>query len=187
MSAPDPNRRRSPRTSRGLAVRIVVAAGVALGGVVLMFSVSVLLVTGPGLLATGLGGVPALPAYRLELSGDTEPHRSPPGAEFVVTREMLTVLLRPLEPVVGPVRVRAFVEQGDHSRAWAVPFERSEAGVFLLRAPVRSLPVLGPGRWRLTFLVGRPWALPPGPGAARGRDPGEDWYLLEGELEIVAT
>jgi hypothetical protein len=139
--------------------------------------------------ATGprLGGLPALPAYRLELGGDAEPHRPRSSAESLVTGEMLTVLLRPVEAVTGPVAVKAFVEQGGYRRAWAVHFERSEAGAFILRAPVRSLPSLKPGRWRLSFLIGRPWALPPGPAAAHRLDPGDDWYLLEGELEIAAT
>lgn len=174
---------RSRWAGHGKAALIV---AVMVGWAGLLSWSSVRLTAGPGLGARRPGGLPALPAYRLELSGDAEPHRPRFSTEPLVTSEMLTVLLRPVESVAGPVAIKAFVEQGDHRRVWAVHFERSDAGAFLLRAPVRTLPGLGPGRWRLTFLVGRPWALPPGPAAARRLESSDDWYLLDGELEITA-
>lgn len=112
----------------------------------------------------------ALPSYRLEIAADSTPVRSD---------SILTIRISPDVPVVGPVAMKAFLadsdRRGSRARAWTARFDASESGAFILHAPIRDLPGVGPGRFHLTFLVGRPGA--PAEGG---------WTQLSGDLEITA-
>lgn len=140
---------------------------------------------GPG------GAEPELPVYGLELSPEPE-HDEPPGRSRtarVRADGVLTIAVRPAQAVVGAVTAQAFLADGKILRPWAVRFERSEAGTFLLRARVEDLPGLEVGRHELVILVGRPDRLPPSVEAVRAR-PVEArstgaWCLLDGVLEVT--
>lgn len=130
---------------------------------------------------------PPLPAYGIELS-------RPPGHEERGGRqaqvrlrydEVLTVAVKPSEKVAGAVEIKSFLEHEGECRPWAVSFEIGGAGLFLLNAPVQSLPGLAPqGVWRIIVLVARPGRMPPDPEAAHRMGPSPDWTRLDGLIEI---
>lgn len=137
----------------------------------------------------GEAQLPPLPTYGLELVTSAERASRPASAARWTGSSPLAVTLRPSEPVVGPVAVRAFLaadEPGGAVRytAWAIPLQQTAEGVFALRARLEDLPDLAPGSWHLAFTVGRPKALPSDPRALRSPSCRGDWQLLEGRLLV---
>lgn len=124
-----------------------------------------------------------LPPYELELSNSVSPEAPRGLATRLGIDAILTATLRPARPVEGPVQARAFLSRAAVTKLWAVPLD-SHDGLFVLRAPVRELPGIEPGHWRVSFVVGRPRAMPPSLSAARERPSDADWRLLEGDVDV---
>lgn len=134
---------------------------------------------------SSLDTLPPLPAYGVEISSSDELGEPRLDSADIAVDSMLFITLRPAEPVVGPVTLRVFLQsENGPERPWAVHLEQAPSGAFLLRAPVTALPGLRSGRYRLSFVVGRPSAIPPDPAAARRREASLDWWLLDGKISI---
>ncbi|HEX2573238.1 MAG TPA: hypothetical protein VH877_27055 [Polyangia bacterium] len=133
--------------------------------------------------------LPPLPAYALvaEAEGLQIEGADPEGLALgqVAPDATLTLVARPARAVVGPVELRPFIGRDGRSWPWAVAFESLGAGVFLLRAPIRALPDLGPGAWELTFLVGRPQELTRRLPAEPAAPAGEQVQRLHVRLEVT--
>jgi len=135
--------------------------------------------------------LPQLPAYGLEMSTDPALQNRGLTSVRVTPGSLLTLVLRPAENVVGPINARAFLSSngalGGRWQPWAVHLDRADSGAFALRARVRDLPGLAPGRWQVAFLVGRPSSLPSEPGGVKRGEAHAGWHLLEGEIEMEDT
>lgn len=173
-----PKTAESPRP-RGPRTRSMIVAA-SLGGAFLVWAFIVPLVC-----RGWRESLPALPSYRLELSTSTAPQEPPATRVRVLSNDLLTVVLRPLEAATGPIEVRAFLEQPGKNLRWPVHFERLAAGTFAVTVAARELSGLGAGRWQAVVLVGRPDRLPIHPAAARERAPDDTWCILYGELDVV--
>lgn len=75
---------------------------------------------------------------------------------------VLQVELRPAHRVDDEVEVeaQAFLRHDGQLFSWPVSLSRSLQGTFLLRGPVSTMPLLGPGRWELIFAIGAHKQLP---------------------------
>lgn len=108
--------------------------------------------------------MPRVPAYSVELTSD--PREGADGASLLQRKgdALMTWTLRPRHPIRGPLTCRVYVspiDDGGPARPLAVELSRLHTGTFRFRGLVEAL--LPPGRWRLTFWIGRVWVRPPAP------------------------
>lgn len=96
----------------------------------------------------------------LEVERDASPEPSADAIPRYRVDRTLELALRPGHRVVESVAVRAFAVRGD-APAIVLPLEPLDKGGGVLRIQGRPQAWgLGPGRWRLTFVVGPPEGLP---------------------------
>lgn len=126
----------------------------------------------------------ALPAYNLELSTVPEPAFPRWNRARLRRDDALTIVARPATPVEGPIEARAFLDTGDgHLQSFPISFQQTASGALIARRwPIPT--IIGPGRFGLTVLVGRPASLPSDATAAQTASPSADWLVLEGTIEI---
>lgn len=152
------------------------------------------LFTGIAALAAGAlffvlpGAEPApLPAFRLDDLGAATDVRgsAAPSAEVAVydADTPLSVVLRPAEPVTGPVAVRAFVERGPRLERIDLRAEVAETGAIRIEAALDALVSSGASTAVLWFAVGRPDQLPDST-SARRRDGGDGWQSFRYALRL---
>lgn len=125
-------------------------------------------------------GVRELPGYTASL--DCTPGRCEPPPPRLDSDSILDLTLRPRSRISGAVALRAALVSDSGVEPWPVTLRQSPEGTFHLRAPVRSLPQLQPGRHKLLFVIGRPLALADLKLAQAGEDPSV--ILLRQPLEI---
>jgi len=99
----------------------------------------------------------------------------------------LDLVLRPAQPVPGPVFVYAFLAHDERTSAWPILMEHAAAGTLRLGGITRDLldvESTARGRYELIFLVQRS-PLPPGAAAGQARTARADPQLLRGEIELL--
>lgn len=123
-----------------------------------------------------------LPTYRLEIGASPGVEGESGGPVRISPDSTLSVTLVPAVAVAGPVVLRAFLMDPGRTRAraWTAHFDRDESGALSLRARVRDLPGIGPGRVHLLFLLGRTGAMPVEPTSCF-----DGWTRLDADLEIA--
>lgn len=133
-----------------------------------------------------------IPAYGLTVVASEELGGHRPSLVTRLTPDaVLQIVLRPEHSVHGDVKIRAFLEEGGVVRGWPVDMQRTDAGVFQLKQPVRSGPGLLPGhRYGLIFVVGQKGEGPSAEAVAEAsRRPDatsvEGWQLVRGAIEIL--
>lgn len=149
------------------------------------------------LLVRGLTTLPPLPVYTADLDGGTQVFRGEPvsssGPQVFVPGSLLTLEVRPQQPVEGPVEVHGFLAPAAGAGE-IVPWQ-SEAGFEVAGGSVRLRGTVGreiqlpPGTWRLWIVVGRPGEVP---GESEivdalrsGRRQQEDWQAVSAELRVA--
>lgn len=129
------------------------------------------------------GPLAPLPDYALTAEGGAAELRADraTGAPLRTTAGApLVFVLQPATRVDGPIGVVGFMRRGDEIRAWAAEIELATTGAVRLSG---ATPELEPGLWDAVLYVGRPDALPNGP----GQNPAaESVRTLVQPLEVVA-
>lgn len=128
----------------------------------------------------------SLPPYSLAADGHSVlSFKQGPDPTLTVLRDSkLSLLLRPSEPVHGPVVLRTFRGRAGQLRLWGAPFETLNDGGFVLRARPDELPEMDSGPWELVLLIGRPEALPANPHTLPEGPGGVGWQVLRLHLNI---
>ena len=137
---------------------------------------------------------PALPALEPTRSGTAALSVGPAGAlaaqkpaAVVRLDAPLTIVLRPVQPVAGPVFVQAFLGHAGGTATWPLVMERAGDGTLALRGLVREVLDLAPhelGRYELLFVVQRsPLPLLTARLGRGDAPPGAQ--LLRGELTVL--
>lgn len=149
------------------------------------------------LLVRGLTTLPPLPVYTADLVGGTQVFRGEPvppsGPQVFVPGSLLTLEVRPQQPVEGPVEVRGFLAPA--ARAGEIVPWQPETGFEVAEGSVRLRGTVGreirlpPGTWRLWIVVGRPGKVP---GESEtvdalrsGRRQQEDWQAISADLRVA--
>lgn len=126
-----------------------------------------------------------LPPYSLGVqAGSTaQPLESPrEGIPIQIQeRSHLSLVLRPLTPVAGPLEIRAYLPDGNR---WPMLFQRHPGGVFSLNERIDTHWTLGPGTHDLLFLIGRPTALPKDPYEIPKGHGGVGWQALSLRVQL---
>lgn len=135
-----------------------------------------------------LKATPPLPAYHLRLSdGQGHGSQSPDTFLQLDSDATLGILIQPDDrvDVADETSVACYLVQGGRITRWPIRLERAASGAQQLRAPVRALPGLSPGRWDMLFVIGRQHSMPDSPLGAL-TDPAEV-RILSGHLNIVSA
>jgi hypothetical protein len=148
-------------------------------------------------LVRGLTALPPLPVYTADLEGGTQAFRGEPASssdpQVFVPDSLLTLEVRPQQPVEGPVEVRGFLAPAAGAGE-IVPWQPETGfevagGSVRLRGTVGREIQLPPGTWRLWIVVGRPGEVP---GESEivdallsGRTRQEDWQAISADLRVA--
>lgn len=139
----------------------------------------------------------ALPSYTLLVRGGDTCLRCPPGeggglGSGVRLDAPLDIVLRPTQPVAGPVFAHAFVRHAGHISQWPILMEHAAAGTLLLSGIARDLLDLSAdarGPYELIFVVQRS-PLPPSSTTVQAQlaraAVSTDSQLLHAEVQILA-
>ncbi len=104
-----------------------------------------------------------LPAFELEVAGGIAAQRSE-GKQTGVGRYAadteIEVIIRPQVRSKVPLQARLFAFQGPSGQALTTPLEVADSGSVRLKGQVGEVLGLGPGMWRLVFVVGAGDELP---------------------------
>lgn len=123
-----------------------------------VYALCVLCMLGGFLLRFVVYAPPPLPAYRLEVKGDSallqKQSDCAPSEVPLTLSSALELVLRPAHDVTRPVSVSAYLNLAGRVVRWPVEFQHAPSGTLRLRERADKLPLLSPGHVEVLLCVG---------------------------------